>query len=104
MRFFNSYQCDRFVSMPQTRRCGQLRLTDAALAVAAMACLLSFPVVLPAQSATPEKEPVVAVRPSDQAGTANAASGEATPAKTKHRQIPTTPIEIAEAFSDLAHR
>ncbi len=99
MRLFNRYQCDRFVSARQTRRCGRLRLTGSALAVAAMACLLSFPVALPAQSPTPAKEPVVAVRPSEPAvTTANTASGETAPTKAKHRQIPTTPLEIAEAL------
>ena len=98
MRLFNGYQCDRLVSARQTRRRGQLRLTGSALAVAAMACLLSFPIALPAQSSTPAKEPVVAVRPSEPAETTNTASGETAPAKAKHRQIPTTPLEIAEAL------
>jgi biopolymer transport protein ExbB len=99
MRLFNKYQCDRLVSAQQKRLRGRLQLTGSALAVAAMACLLSFPVALPAQSPTPAKEPVVAVRPSEPAvATANPASSEAAPTKAKHRQIPTTPLEIAEAI------
>jgi biopolymer transport protein ExbB len=99
MRLFSRYQCDRLVSARQIRLCGRLRLTASALAVAAMASLLSFPITLPAQSPTPAKEPVVAVRPSEPAGTtANTASGETAPTKAKHRQIPTTPLEIAEAL------
>jgi biopolymer transport protein ExbB len=95
MRFLDNNQCDRLV--PVGQKAGNERCPFTTLLVTA-ACLLSLPTALLAQAPTPAKEPVVAVRPSSPTETANAANGEAAPAKAKHRQIPTTPIEIAEAL------
>lgn len=70
--------------------------------VVALAVILSLPAsseaqVLPVANAA-NKEAAVQVRSSQEAGPGNSPPGETAPVKAKHRKIPTTPIEIAEAL------
>lgn len=70
--------------------------------VVALAVILSRPAsseaqVRPAANAA-NKEAAVQVRSSQEAGPGNSPPGETAPVKAKHRKIPTTPIEIAEAL------
>ncbi len=68
----------------------------------ALLAVLSFPVpsfaqVRPAANSG-GKDGAVQLRPSQDAGPGNPLPGEGAPVKAKHRKIPTTPIEIAEAL------
>jgi biopolymer transport protein ExbB len=85
----------RLLSDWQRSPTGRRRLVTFSLALVS---LLSIPMDVSAQGPPLAKEPAVAVRPSEQAGLAGAPSSQAASAKSKHRQIPTTPIEIAEAL------
>jgi biopolymer transport protein ExbB len=70
--------------------------------VLALAFFLSVPVPARAQGRSaadaPSKEAAVQVRSPQDAAAGNPAPGEKPPGKGKHAQIPTTPIEIAEAL------
>lgn len=75
------------------------RITHGASALAIVLCLQAacFNQVALAADA-PSKEAAVQVSPAGDGGPAKKTSTETSPAKAKHRQIPTTPLEIAEAL------
>jgi biopolymer transport protein ExbB len=81
---------------------GFCRLRLLASAVVALSVMLSVPASAPAQARPPatadSKEPAVQVRSPQDSGSTNSPASETAPAKAKHRKIPTTPIEIAEAL------
>jgi biopolymer transport protein ExbB len=101
---FNQSRLVHLVSKPFGRKEGPHGLSAVLLALALM---LSLPVPAAAQvrpaanSGGKEgggKEAAVQLRPAPEAGPGNLSAGETAPVKAKHRKIPTTPIEIAEAL------
>ena len=103
MRSFNKFAI--FVDPPLTVKRGIGRAATRLFASLAIVVVLGLPVrsiaqdrpTSPASNAA-GKEAAVSVRPAPDADAGNPPLGEAATPKAKHRKIPTTPIEIAEAL------